>query len=97
MREPSDDWQDEYQYQSKFLTSSEEDMLLDKTDELICDDIQMLLMDAMAPNEGYKIRHDELLKLLSECDGGDFSGFGEYLYIMLLDHAGEEAMRELDL
>ena len=95
MREPSDDWQDEYQ--SKFLTASEEDMLLDKTDELICDDIQMLLMDAMAPNEGYKIRHDELLKLLSECDGGDFSGFGEYLYIMLLDHAGEEAMRELDL
>lgn len=95
MREPSDDWQDEYQKQ--FLTSSEEDMLLDKTDELICDDIQMLLMDAMAPNEGYKIRHDELLKLLSECDGGDFSGFGEYLYIMLLDHAGEEAMRELDL
>jgi hypothetical protein len=95
MREPSDDWQDEYQ--SKFLTSSEEDMLLDKTDELICDDIQMLLMDAMAPHEGYKIRHDELLKLLSECDGGDFSGFGEYLYIMLLDHAGEEAMRELDL
>ena len=95
MREPSDDWQNEYQ--SKFLTSSEEDMLLDKVDELICDDIQMLLMDAMAPNEGYKIRHDELLKLLSECDGGDFSGFGEYLYIMLLDHAGEEAMRELDL
>lgn len=95
MREPSDDWQDEYQKQ--FLTSSEEDMLLDKTDELICDDIQMLLMDAMAPNEGYKIRHDELLKLISECDGGDFSGFGEYLYIMLLDHAGEEAMRELDL
>jgi hypothetical protein len=95
MREPSDDWQDEYQKQ--FLTSSEEDMLLDKTDELICDDIQMLLMDAMAPNEGYKIRHDELLKLLSECDGGDFSGFGEYLYLMLLDHAGEEAMRELDL
>ena len=95
MREPSDDWQDEYQ--SKFLTTSEEDMLLDKTDELICDDIQMLLMDAMAPNEGYKIRHDELLKLLSECDGGDFSGFGEYLYLMLLDHAGQEAMRELDL
>jgi hypothetical protein len=95
MREPSDDWQDEYQ--SKFLTASEEDMLLDKTDELICDDIQMLLMDAMAPNEGYKIRHDELLKLLSECDGGDFSGFGEYLYLMLLDHAGQEAMRELDL
>jgi len=95
MREPSDDWQNEYQ--SKFLTSSEEDMLLDKVDDLICDDIQMLLMDAMAPNEGYKIRHDELLKLLSECDGGDFSGFGEYLYIMLLDHAGEEAMRELDL
>lgn len=95
MREPSDDWQNEYQKQ--FLTSSEEDMLLDKTDELICDDIQMLLMDAMAPNEGYKIRHDELLKLISECDGGDFSGFGEYLYIMLLDHAGEEAMRELDL
>jgi len=95
MREPSDDWQDEYQ--SKFLTSSEEDMLLDKVDELICDDIQMLLMDAMAPNEGYKIRHDELLKLLNECDGGDFSNFGEYLYIMLLDHAGEEAMRELDL
>jgi hypothetical protein len=95
MREPSDDWQDEYQ--SKFLTASEEDMLLDKTDELICDDIQMLLMDAMAPNEGYKIRHDELLKLLSECDGGDYSGFGEYLYLMLLDHAGEEAMRELDL
>ena len=95
MREPSDDWQDEYQ--SKFLTSSEEDMLLDKVDELICDDIQMLLMDAMAPNEGYKIRHDELLKLLNECDGGDFSNFGEYLYIMLLDHAGVEAMRELDL
>jgi hypothetical protein len=95
MREPSDDWQNEYQ--SKFLTSSEEDMLLDKTDELICDDIQMLLMDAMAPNEGYKIRHDELLKLISECDGGDFSGFGEYLYIMLLDQAGHEAMRELDL
>ena len=95
MREPSDDWQDEYQKQ--FLTSSEEDMLLDKTDELICDDIQMLLMDAMAPNEGYKIRHDELLKLLGECDGGDFSGFGEYLYIMLLDQAGHEAMRLLDL
>ena len=95
MREPSDDWQDEYQKQ--FLTSSEEDMLLDKTDELICDDIQMLLMDAMAPNEGYKIRHDELLKLLSECDGGDFSGFGEYLYLMLLDQAGHEAMRLLDL
>jgi len=94
-KEPSDYWQDEYQ--SKFLTDSEEDMLLDKVDELVCDDIQMLLMDAMAPNEGYKIRHDELLKLLSECDGGDFSGFGEYLYIMLLDHAGEEAMRELDL
>ncbi|MAO24584.1 MAG: hypothetical protein CMJ25_27880 [Phycisphaerae bacterium] len=95
MREPSDDWQDEYQ--SKFLTSSEEDMLLDKVDELICDDIQMLLMDAMAPNEGYKIRQDDLLKLLNKCDGGDFSGFGEYLYIMLLDHAGEEAMRELFL
>jgi len=95
MREPSDDWQDEYQKQ--FLTSSEEDMLLDKVDELVCDDIQMLLMDAMAPNEGYKIRHDELLKLISECDGGDFSNFGEYLYIMLLDHAGEEAMRLLDL
>jgi len=95
MREPSDDWQDEYQKQ--FLTSSEEDMLLDKTDELICDDIQMLLMDAMAPNEGYKIRHDELLKLLNECDGGDFSGFGEYLYLMLLDQAGHEAMRLLDL
>ena len=94
-KEPSDYWQDEYQ--SKFLTDSEEDMLLDKVDELVCDDIQMLLMDAMAPNEGYKIRHDELLKLLSECDGGDFSGFGEYLYIMLLDHAGQEAMRELDL
>jgi len=95
MREPSDDWQDEYQKQ--FLTASEEDMLLDKTDELICDDIQMLLMDAMAPNEGYKIRHDELLKLLNECDGGNFSGFGEYLYIMLLDHAAHEAMRELEL
>ena len=95
MREPSDDWQDEYQKQ--FLTSSEEDMLLDKTDELICEDIQMLLMDAMAPNEGYKIRHDELLKLLNECDGGDFSGFGEYLYLMLLDQAGHEAMRLLDL
>jgi hypothetical protein len=94
-KEPSDYWQDEYQ--SKFLTDSEEDMLLDKVDELVCDDIQMLLMDAMAPNEGYKIRHDELLKLLSECDGGDFSGFGEYLYIMLLDHAGHEAMRELEL
>ena len=95
MREPSDDWQDEYQ--RRFLTSSEEDMLLDKVDELICDDIQMLLMDAMAPNEGYKGRHDDLLKLLSQCDGGDFSGFGEYLYLMLLDHAGEEAMRLLDL
>jgi len=95
MREPSDDWQDEYQ--RRFLTSSEEDMLLDKVDELICDDIQMLLMDAMAPNEGYKIRQDDLLKLLNECDGGNFSNFGEYLYIMLLDHAGEEAMRELFL
>jgi hypothetical protein len=54
-------------------------------------------MDAMAPNEGYKIRQDDLLKLLNECDGGNFSNFGEYLYIMLLDHAGEEAMRELFL
>ena len=32
MREPSDDWQDEYQ--SKFLTSSQEDMLLDKVDAM---------------------------------------------------------------
>lgn len=94
-KEPSDYWQDEYQ--SKFLTSNEEDMLLDKVDELICDDIQMLLMDAMAPNEGYKLRQDDLLKLINECDHNNFSNFGEYIYLMLLDHAGEEAMRELGL
>lgn len=95
MREPSDDWQDDYQ--SKFLTIDEEDMLVDKVDELICDDIQELLIDAMSPNKGYKGRHDDLVKLLQKCDGGNFNDFGEYIYLMLLDHAGHEAMRELDL
>ena len=54
-------------------------------------------MDAMTPNEGYKLRQDDLLKLINECDHKNFSNFGEYLYLMLLEQAGEEAMRELGL
>jgi len=95
MREPSDDWQDEYQ--SRFLTLREEDMLLDKVDELINEDIQVMLMDALAPNLGYKGRQEDLLALIQDADRGNYSGFGEYLYLLLMDYANEEAARELNL
>ena len=96
MREPVDDWNDEYQEQ--FLTLREEDMLLDKVEDMIQEDLQSHLADALQLNVGYKGRQEDLMACIDTAEKhGNFAPFGEYLYLMLVDYVGEEAKRELGL
>lgn len=92
MREPSDLWQDEYQ--SKFLTDSEESDMLDLIEEMIEGDFQEVLFEATQPIEGYKERSQDLkdiLKLIHHNSGDmkNYAALGEYLYLLAYDYADD--------
>ena len=96
MREPVDDWNDKYQDQ--FLTKNEEDRLLERVEDMLREDIQGYLAEALEINVGHKARQEDLMACIREAEKhGDFAPFGEYLYLMLLDYIGEEAKRDLNL
>lgn len=96
MREAVDDWNDKYQEQ--FLTMNEEQKLLEMVEDMLNEDLQGYLIEAMQLNVGYKGRNEDLLACIDTAERhGNFAPFGEYLYLMLLDYIGEEAKRELDL
>ena len=91
-REPSDDWQDEYQ--SKFLTVDEEYHMLDQILDMLEDDFQDVLFNATQVNDGYKERSQDLtdiLKLIHHNSGDmkNYAALGEYLYLVAYDYADD--------
>jgi|TARA_S200002703_G_scaffold65972_1_gene57064 hemerythrin superfamily protein len=94
MREPSDDWQD--QYQSQFMTIDEEIRYQHHVESTMEDDFQGLLEEAMAPQNGWNMRAQDIAKLLEQIrKDGDYSALGEYLYLLAHDEALERVAREI--
>jgi len=96
MRDAVDDYNEKYQEQ--WLTMTEEQKLLDMVEDMINEDIQGYLIEAMQINLGYKGRNEDLRACIATAENhGNFAPFGEYLYLMLVDYIGEEAKRELNI
>lgn len=96
MREPVDDWNDKYQ--EGWCTMTEERKLLDLVEDMLAEDIQGYLAEALQLNVGYKGRQEDLMACIATAENhGNFAPFGEYLYLMLVDYIGEEAKRELNI
>lgn len=91
-RQPSDEWQDEYQ--SKFYTDDEESHMLDLVEDMIEDDFQDVLFNATQVNDGYKERSQDLKDILKQihhnsADKESYAALGEYLYLLAYDYADD--------
>ena len=76
----------------KFLSSSEEDELIESIIAELEDDFQFALSEATAANEGYEERSQDIKALLLQInkEGGrseSYAALGEYLYLLAWDNA----------
>jgi hypothetical protein len=85
----------------KFLSSSEEDELIESIIAELEDDFQFALSEATAANEGYEERSQDIKALLLQInkEGGrseSYAALGEYLYLLAWDNASETALRNFE-
>ena len=88
MKDRVEQWNDEYQQQ--FLTAHEERMMQDSINEILEEEFQLWLQEALAPQEGYNIRSERLRELVSDVHKQghtkvSYAGLGEYLYLLVHD------------